>query len=200
MIRNRSNAFSRHNSPPFFREGLGVGLLLLVLLFTDPASAQSDTITAKDFLWKTRHSPTRATIYSAVLPGAGQVYNRKYWKVPIVLGGLGLSYYFIDQNRTEYERYKDAYLAVIDGDSSTVDEFNGQYSAASLLDVSDTYRRWMDLSYIAFGLVYVLNVMDAAVDAHFVRFDLGKDMSMALRPDVSLAAHGALGFTLSVDL
>lgn len=174
--------------------------VLVRLLFAPAMSAQADTITAKEFLWKTRHSPTRAAIYSAVLPGAGQVYNRKYWKVPIVLGGLGLSYYFIDQNRTEYERYKDAYLAVIDGDSTTVDEFNGQYSAASLLDVSDTYRRWMDLSYIAFGLVYVLNVMDAAVDAHFVRFDLGKDMSLDLRPSVLLAAHGTPGITLGIDL
>jgi hypothetical protein len=82
--------------------GYLIGLAMLGI--AGPVLAQSDTLTekdAKDFLWKSRHSPGRAALYSGIIPGAGQVYNRKYWKVPIVLGGLGLSYYFIDQNRTE---------------------------------------------------------------------------------------------------
>ena len=74
--------------------------------------------------WRVGHSPGKAALYSALLPGAGQVYNRKWWKVPIAYAGLGISYYFIRENTREYQRYKTAYLATIDGDPSTVDEFD----------------------------------------------------------------------------
>ncbi|HEX2616732.1 MAG TPA: DUF5683 domain-containing protein, partial [Flavobacteriales bacterium] len=76
-----------------------------------PVVAPADTAAPLD--WRARHRPARATIYSAILPGAGQVYNRKYWKVPIVLGGLGLCYYFIHDNQQQFDRYKNAYLATI---------------------------------------------------------------------------------------
>jgi hypothetical protein len=134
-----------------------------------------------------------------VIPGLGQAYNRKYWKIPIAWGGLYLSYWFIRENDTEYQRYKDAYLAVIDNDPATVDEFNGEYSAGSLLDVSETYRRWRDLSYIALGAVYILNVMDAAVDAHFVRFDISPDLTMHIGPSMGLASTGIPGIGLSAS-
>lgn len=156
--------------------------------------------TSRVLTWKDRHSPTRAAIYSAVVPGLGQVYNRKYWKVPIVFAGLGVSYYFIDRNRSQFHRYKDAYIAIVDGDPGTVDEFNGQYSASAVLDVANTYRRWRDISYICAGLVYILNVMDAAVDAYFVHFDVSDDLSLSFGPAVDLAAQGALGIGLQVRL
>lgn len=143
------------------------------------------------------HSPGKAALYSALLPGAGQAYNRKYWKIPIAWAGLGLSYYFIQRNTTEYDRYKTAYIAAADNDPGTIDEFNGAYSAASLLNVADTYRRWRDLSYISLGLVYILNIMDATVDAYFVRFDVNPDLSMALGPGVSTAAWGAAGVSIT---
>ncbi|MEO8068495.1 MAG: DUF5683 domain-containing protein [Flavobacteriales bacterium] len=167
-------------------------------------NAQSDTLRADTSSikqdWRARHSPTKATIFSAVIPGAGQIYNRKYWKVPIVLGGLGVAYYFVDRNTTEYTRYKDAYIAITDSDPATVDEFNGTYSAGAVLDVANTYRKWRDLSWICTGAVYVLNIMDAAVDAHFVRFDVGEDLSLTIQPSFELAAHGAVGFGVSLHL
>lgn len=150
--------------------------------------------------WRYHHSPRKAAIYSAVLPGAGQVYNRKYWKVPIVVGGLGVSYYFIQENNSQYQRYKDAYLAIIDGDPNTVDEFNGRYSAQNVQNVADTYRKWRDLSYIAIGAVYILNIVDATVDAHFVRFDVGRDLSLQVAPSLPLAAQGAPGFSVALTL
>lgn len=154
-----------------------------------------DTLT-----WRQRHSPARATLLSAVVPGAGQIYNRKYWKAPILWGGLGLSYYFIQRNNKEFRRYKDAYIAVVDGDPATTDEFNGRISSSQLLDVTDTYRKWRDMSYIAVGLVYVLNIVDASVDANFVRFDVGRDLSLNAGPSLEMAAQGALGGTLSLTL
>src|SRR5690606_28366916 len=177
-------------------------LLLGLLLALAPAaramvpdSTAADTAYVPD--WRARHRPVRATVHSASLPGAGQVYNRKYWKVPIVLGGLGVSYWFIQDNNKEYQRYKTAYLHVVQGEA---DEFGGQYSADQLRNVADTYHRWRDLSYVAFGLVYALNIVDASVDAHFVRFDVGGDLSLRAGPSLRLAAQGAVGFSLSLEM
>lgn len=161
----------------------------------DSTPNSSDTTKVLD--WRARHQPARAAIYSAILPGAGQVYNRKYWKVPIVLGGLGVSYWFIHDNNTEYQRYRSAYLDVINGQP---DEFNGKYTADQLRDVADTYHRWRDLSYVAFGLVYVLNIMDASVDGYFVRFDVSEDLTVRVGPSLNMAAQRAAGISLSVRL
>jgi hypothetical protein len=159
------------------------------------SSAQADTLS-----WRHRHSPRKASILSMVAPGAGQIYNRKYWKAPIAWAGLGTCVYFIQENTREYRRYKDAYIAIVDGDPTTTDEFNGRFSSSQVLKVTDTYRRWRDLSYIAFGAVYLLNVVDASVDAHFVRFDVGRDLSAGIGPSLSTAALGAPGISLSLAL
>lgn len=195
-------------------------MLLPFLLITTLAMAQSgsdsagnaaDTVmvdgigpvraNAGDTLdWRQRHSPRKATLLSALAPGAGQIYNRKYWKAPIAWIGLGTCVHFIQENTREYRRYKDAYIALADGDAATVDEFNGQFSAAQVLEVTDTYRRWRDLSYIAFGLVYMLNVVDATVDAYFVRFDVGSDLSLQAAPSLYTTGMGAPGLTLALTL
>ncbi len=153
----------------------------------------NDTLT-----WRQRHSPKKASLLSAVLPGAGQIYNRKYWKAPIAWAGLGTCVWFIQDNTREYQRYRKAYIALVDDDPDTIDEFEGQYSPAEVLEVTDTYRRWRDLSYIAFGVVYMLNVVDASVDAHFVRFDVSPELSMGLGPSWSTLAQGAPGLSLSL--
>lgn len=175
-------------------------MLIAVVLFAAGAAAQTAAqpdSTNND--WRLRHSPTKATIFSAVLPGAGQVYNRKYWKVPIVAAGIGTCIYFIDRNTRQYERYKDAYLALTDNDPNTVDEFNGQYSSGAILDVANTYRKWRDLSWICTGAVYILNIVDATVDAHFVRFDAGDDLTLAVAPGFELASQNALGVSLQLN-
>ncbi len=79
-----------------------------------------------------------------------------------------------------------------------MDEFNGEFSAESVYDVMDTYRRWRDMSYVFLGLTYILNVVDANVDAHFVRFDVGRDLSLGIAPAVPLAYQGSLGVGLSL--
>lgn len=145
--------------------------------------------------WRARHKPGRAALYSAILPGAGQVYNRKYWKAPVVLGGLGACYWFIQDNNKEFQRYKTAYLDVVNGRG---DEFGGQYSAQQLRTVADTYQRWRDLSYMAFGLVYALNIVDATVDGYFVRFNVSEDLSLRAGPALDLAAQGGAGIHLSI--
>ncbi|MBK6894126.1 MAG: hypothetical protein IPO60_08900 [Flavobacteriales bacterium] len=161
----------------------------------DSTGSRADTTMVLD--WRARHQPRRAAIYSAILPGAGQVYNRKYWKVPIVLGGLGVSYWFIQDHNRQYQRYKTAYLDVVNG---RTDEFSGQYSGDQLRGVADTYRRWRDYSYVAIGLVYMLNIVDASVDAYFVRFDVSEDLTVRAGPSLNMAAQGAVGISLSVRL
>ena len=178
------------------------------LLSGSYASAQQDSLTpapatevrtiafSSDTLdWRMRHKPGKATLYSAILPGAGQIYNRKYWKAPIVWGGLGLSIYFIQHNTKQYERYRDGYVALIDGDPGTVSEFEGG-NAQSVRDVADTYHKWRDQSYLALVGVYILNVVDASVDAHFVRFDVGKDLSLNVAPSPLIAGQAAPGLSL----
>ena len=83
-------------------------------------------------------------------------------------------------------------------DPNTVDEFNGEVSSSQLLDLTDTYRKWRDMSYIAFGLVYILNVVDANVDAHFVRFDVSRDLTVGLGPSMQTASLGAPGLSLAM--
>ncbi|MBP6311216.1 MAG: DUF5683 domain-containing protein [Flavobacteriales bacterium] len=165
--------------------------------FADEKVVAEITSMPKDSLtWQERHSPKKASILSALVPGAGQIYNRKYWKAPIVWAGLGVSAYFIAENTKQYRRYKDAYIAIVDNDPTTIDEFNGSVSAGQVLNVVDTYRRWRDLSYIAIGAVYALNIIDASVDAHFVRFDVSPDLSMELGPSLPALSQGAVGVSV----
>ena len=142
------------------------------------------------------HSPLKATIYSAVLPGAGQVYNKKIWKVPIVYAGLGTCAGFIIYNNQKYHRFLDAYIAETDGDETTINDT--PYSASSLFDIQDTYHSWRDLSYICLVGVYVLQIIDASVDAHLWYFDVSDDLSLNWRP--SLIDTGRLNGGISLSL
>ncbi len=123
--------------------------------------------------------PLRHALYSAVLPGAGQAANRKYWKVPVVYGLLGATAYGWHYHRTQYRTFRQAYLWRTDGDPATVDPFdpavpNGypKYSETTLLEAMRYYRRYRDLMAMATVGVYVLNILDAYVDAHLAGFDL----------------------------
>lgn len=159
------------------------------------ATVRTIDLSADSLNWRMRHKPRLATLYSAILPGAGQIYNRKYWKAPVVWGGLGLSVFFIQRNTREYERYRNGYVDLVDDDPTTVSEFEGS-NAQSVRDVADTYHKWRDMSFLAVTAVYILNVVDATVDAHFVRFDVGEDLSMDLVPTPLVAGQVAPGFSL----
>lgn len=124
-------------------------------------------------------APTRAAFYSAILPGLGQAYNKKYWKIPIVYGALGTGVYFYVTNNDEYHRFRNAYkrrLAGLD------DEFKGQYSDATLINAQRTFQRNRDLSLLVTIGLYVLNIVDANVDAHLLQFNVNDKLSF--RPDI----------------
>ena len=130
------------------------------------------------------HSPKLATILSAVAPGAGQIYNRKYWKLPIIYGAFAGLIYGAVWNHQQFRTYKSAYLLRIDDDPTTIDQFQGQYSDDNLLSLQADYRKNRDLCFIFTGVIYALNIVDAAVDAHLFDFDVGEDLSMKVEPIV----------------
>jgi hypothetical protein len=132
-------------------------------------------------------SPQRASLYSALLPGLGQAYNGDYWKIPIIYGGLGFCAYWIDQCDSQYKRYRTAYnkkYAVENGTSTDLDEFGGRYNLTILKNARDMARRNRDLTILATGLVYALNIIDANVFAHLSYFDINDDLSLHFEPTI----------------
>lgn len=131
-------------------------------------------------------NPKTASLLSALVPGAGQFYNKKYWKLPIVYGaGFALGYY-IRLNNSQYELCRDSYLKVKAGEK---DYFNGAYDADQLARLREYWRRNRDLLIIVSGLTYLLNIADAAVDAHLSRFDVSDDLTIRLSPGLILAGN-----------
>ncbi|MBW6478946.1 MAG: hypothetical protein K0B37_05905 [Bacteroidales bacterium] len=130
-----------------------------------------------------KHSPLKATMLSATLPGLGQAYNGRYWKIPIVYAGFGAVAYFVRFNNTEYQAFRRAYVARVDGNPNTVDEFPF-YSSDQLQRATNFYRRNLEITYILGAALYVLNILDATVDAHLLDFDVGEDLGMKLHPVV----------------
>ena len=164
---------------------------------------QADTLKpAADLSQKiNKHSPHKATIYSAILPGLGQAYNKKYWKIPVIYGLTGVLTYFAVDNNKEYIIYKDAYKWRLDDNSATVDKFEGIYSDEDLRILKNYYRRNRDLSFIGMGVVYLLNVVDAAVDAHLFYFDVSDDLSLKVQPGIQPMRHSAFaGVKLSLQI
>ncbi len=128
--------------------------------------------------------PRRAAILSAVLPGLGQAYNKKYWKIPIVYGALGGLGYFFLKNQTDYKYYQTNLKAENDGDNATANVTG--YSSDQLLTLKTTYRKRRDLFGFGLGLTYILNIVDANIDAHLKTFDVGDDLSLKISPKMDV--------------
>jgi hypothetical protein len=177
-------------------------ITLLVFLTILDCSAQLPTPDTLNIKIEKPHSPTKATLFSTALPGLGQVYNKKYWKVPIVYAGIGTSLYFAFSNNTEFKRFKTAYTDRIDGDATTVDEFEGRLSDDGIKSNMEFYQRNRDLSFIVAGLFYVLNIVDAAVDAHLFDFPKNDNLSFNLQPSIELTNNNEIsrGFKLVINL
>ena len=175
-------------------------------------------------------SVKKATTLATICPAAGQIYNKSYWKVPIVLGGFASMIYIIDWNTRGYQRFKKAYRLRYDYDqkvaahnqwkedvkndpdlpepenpASSTDEFKGRYSADFLKNLKNNYRRNRDLSIIATAGLYILQIVDAHVDAHLKDFDVSDDLSMRIEPAVDYAfiagtgVRPVVGFNFSIN-
>ena len=132
----------------------------------------------------------KATTLSLICPGAGQIYNKSYWRAPIVVGGLASMVYVIDWNNRGFQRFKTAYSLRADFEQNpdkypegvSPDEFNGRYSASYLKNLRDSYRRNRDLSLLLTAGVYIFQAVDAHVDAHLKDFDISDELSVELHP------------------
>lgn len=131
-------------------------------------------------------NPKKSALYSAILPGAGQLYNRQYWKIPVVFVGVGVAAYFIAENSYQYQRYRRGYIARI-GSANVQDEFTDAHYSQSevqsrLQVLQNAYRKYLDMTILFTGLGYTLQVMDALTFAHLKNFDVSKNISMRMKP------------------
>lgn len=143
------------------------------------------------------HSPKKAALMSAIIPGAGQIYNRKYWKVPVLYAGMGTLGYFMINNRKNYIDYRNAYDAKFD--TSKTDLFPA-WTSEQLKQRKDYYRGNMELTVLLSVGVYLINIIDATVDAHLFGFDVSDDISMSVRPSclcMSNRVNPALSLTFN---
>lgn len=140
--------------------------------------------------------PQKALWMALVIPGGGQIYNRKYWKLPIVYGGIMGCLYAMTWNNTMYKDYSQAYLDIMDSDPNTesynkflhlgnvINDSNLEQYKSIFKKRKDKYRRWRDMSFFCLIGVYALSVIDAYVDAELSEFDISKDLSMKVRPTI----------------
>lgn len=150
----------------------------------------------KSILDKQYPNPNRAAAMSLILPGSGQVYNKKIWKLPFVygaLGGLGYLAYF---NNNRYKDFREAYLFEVDEDPMTVNPFP-TLDEAGLLRLRDKFNKTRQQGYIFFVLAWVLNSVDAYVDAHLASFDVNEDISMHINP-AGIRLGQSAGYGLSI--
>jgi hypothetical protein len=144
----------------------------------DSLIIEADTLSIDSFMLE--HSPRKAAMYSAVFPGMGQIYNKKYWKVPIVYAGMGALIYSAIWNGRQYTYYFDKYKFMT-GTYPPLDEWEGQ----SLREVEwykDSHLRYRNLFIILSVGLYALQIVDANVDAHLIDFDISPDLSFTVDP------------------
>ena len=147
--------------------------------------------------WNTwKPNPQRALWLALVIPGAGQIYNRKFWKLPIIYGGFIGCIYALTWNNMMYKDYSQAYLDIMDDDPGTasynkflhlgvqITEANEERYKQLFKSRKDKYRRWRDMSFFVMLGVYALSVVDAYVDAELSEFDISKDLSLKVSPVV----------------
>lgn len=157
-------------------------------------------------------SVKKATTLSLICPGAGQIYNKSYWRAPIVIGGLATMIYVVDWNNRGFQRFKTAYHLCVDYErnpdkypNGSADEFRGRYPASFLKNLRDSNRRNRDLSILLTAGIYAFQAIDAHVDAHLKDFDISDNLTVKLQPlfDCQYTYHNGatpiFGFDLNVN-
>ena len=142
-------------------------------------------------------APSKAAFYSAVLPGLGQAYNGSYWKIPITYAGLGTGIYFYLNNDKQYDRYRNAYKDRLAG---RTDEFEGRITRDGLIRAQEFYQKNKEISLLVTVGIYVLNIVDANVEAHLRQFNVDEDLS--LKPNLDFDAFSGktnYGLTLNFN-
>ena len=177
-------------------------ILLLFLLSSARAMAQDsltvipgdtmtsiapDTVVLKSYA--ARYDPRKALLYAAILPGLGQIYNKKYWKLPLVYGGFFSIGYAINFYQDNYKTYKSQLFYNLDNgyeaDSDSDPNDPNGYTTGQLRTIVDKSRRERDFWVIMMGAMYILQIVDAHVDAHLKEFDLNPNLRVSIQPSVN---------------
>ena len=180
-------------------------LVVFFLLISSTAFAE-DTLSVNDTV--APHSIRKAILFSAVVPGAGQIYNhlampkgqkKAFWKVPLIYAALGTSTFFLVRNSREQKKYKREYsdrqyLSYVDG---TNFQESVVYDDAGILTLYNQYLTWRDLSILAVGAAYLFQLADAGVEAHFVSFDVSEDLSFTVDPVIMNSRTPGLSLCLN---
>lgn len=182
--------------------------LFFILAFASAHAQQSDSLKNKTTIDSTQSkravkkaiysNARKATIMSACLPGLGQIYNRKYWKAPIIYAALGGLGYWGVTNQIKYKYYSDNLTALHDDDVNTINET--LYSSDQLVTQKRYYRKYRDYAIIAGALVYLINIIDANVDAHLKTFDVSDDLSLQVNPYSNFDYNNKLQAGLTLKL
>ncbi len=164
----------------------------------DPTSAKRDTVvvpkkskaklSAADDSVINKYNPKAATIRSAIIPGWGQFYNKKYWKIPLVWGALGITAGVFVSNLNYYKEFKQAVIYrsdTIPSNDTLIPKILQPLSTSTLMYYRDEYRQNIDYSVLVFFLFWGLNIVDATVDAHLKTFDISPNLSMKIRPNLN---------------
>lgn len=159
-----------------------------------PTLAAEDTTTAKkrSFLYRTFKAdypnPKKALLLSLAIPGAGQLYNKRWWKLPFVWGGYAGLIIWADDNRKNYRLFRDAYIAELNGEEHPFS--NTRLQANDLLRLRDQYDKSKQLSYILIFALHLVQGAEAFVDCHLKTFDVSDDLSLELRPSMQAMPDG----------
>lgn len=137
----------------------------------------------------------KAGLYSALLPGTGQLYNKQYWKLPVVYAGAGAAVYFFIDNQKKYRKYRQAYIARIDNDPTTIDKEKLR-TTEELQYLQNEYKRFLDMTGLLTAVGYTMQILDAVVFAHLKDFDISRDISLKMQP-VTLP-NGGVGIGLAM--
>jgi hypothetical protein len=201
QIPNTENKLSKNHR--ISRQALILWSFLLLLGVAQNTQAQfAAEYQTPDSTFLGTHSPHKATFLSALVPGLGQIYNQKYWKVPIIYAGFGGLLYYANYNNYVYQKYKDAYnikIRIKDGETGLVDPFP-RYQEANIQRQKEVWRRYRDLMYISIGILYVIQILDADVDAHLFDFDMSEDLSLHVEPAIAPVMPVVPGATPTTSL
>jgi hypothetical protein len=173
-------------------------LLIFLIFLSSVASAQQATVVKSDSLvvqqspdtvllesYASRYSPRKALLYAAILPGLGQIYNKKYWKLPLVYGAFGYMGYWAGRYQDGYKKYKvQLFYNIENGLSESDQNPESGFSTSYLRTVTERFRRERDFMIILLGAMYVLQIVDAHVDAHLKEFDLNPNLQVSIEPMV----------------
>lgn len=186
-----------------FQVVIFVGLIISTacLQAQDSTANNAKQAIRKDSIAIKQHSPQKAAVFSAILPGLGQAYNKKYWKIPIVYAALGTCVGLFIYNRDEYLAARDAYRYKLDADPTNdllIREKFRPIDPESVRRYRNNVRQDIDYSVLAFILCWGLNIVDAAVDGHLHSFDINDNLSLHLNPYVQPATGGG-GMQLVLD-